>query len=141
MTIARENYFLNGSLGCKVRCASNQLIVSVYRVLQMQGVGVRRRTFVLQVPDNKADAVPCERLPFFNHRLQRQSALTVCRNSVRSNRGSHHCAPIRPIPYGLNTSRRFQLGPLRTRAAVSSPTLCLFWLHRSHSAGHALAGR
>ena len=23
----------------------------------------RRRTFVLQVPDNKADAVPCERLP------------------------------------------------------------------------------
>ena len=22
-----------------------------------------RRTFVLQVPDNKADAVPCERLP------------------------------------------------------------------------------
>ena len=23
---------------------------------------VRRRTFVLQVPDNKADAVPCERL-------------------------------------------------------------------------------
>jgi hypothetical protein len=26
----------------------------------------RRRTFVLQVPDNKADAVPCERLPFFH---------------------------------------------------------------------------
>jgi hypothetical protein len=25
----------------------------------------RRRTFVLQVPDNKADAVPCERLPYF----------------------------------------------------------------------------
>ncbi|MEN8752025.1 MAG: hypothetical protein AB1Z18_04550, partial [Desulfobacterales bacterium] len=23
----------------------------------------RRRTFVLQVPDNKTDAVPCERLP------------------------------------------------------------------------------
>ena len=23
---------------------------------------VRRRTFVLKVPDNKADAVPCERL-------------------------------------------------------------------------------
>jgi len=28
---------------------------------------VRRRTFVLQVPDNKADAVPCERLPNFYH--------------------------------------------------------------------------
>jgi hypothetical protein len=26
----------------------------------------RRRPFVLQVPDNKADAVPCERLPFFH---------------------------------------------------------------------------
>ena len=25
----------------------------------------RRRTFVLQVPDNKADAVPCERLQNF----------------------------------------------------------------------------
>jgi hypothetical protein len=33
----------------------------------------RRRTFVLQVPDNKADAVPCERLPLIyyepNHLL------------------------------------------------------------------------
>ena len=29
---------------------------------------VRRRTFVLQEPDNKADAVPCERLPDFYHR-------------------------------------------------------------------------
>ena len=28
---------------------------------------VRRHTFVLQVPDNKADAVPCERLPNFHH--------------------------------------------------------------------------
>ena len=26
----------------------------------------RRRTFVLQMPDNKADAVPCERLQDFN---------------------------------------------------------------------------
>ena len=25
----------------------------------------RRRTFVLQVPENKADAVPCERLRFY----------------------------------------------------------------------------
>ena len=25
----------------------------------------RRRTIVLQVPDNNADAVPCERLPIF----------------------------------------------------------------------------
>ena len=29
----------NRSKGCKVRCASNHLIVSVYRVPQMQGVG------------------------------------------------------------------------------------------------------
>jgi hypothetical protein len=27
----------------------------------------RRRTFVLQVPDNKADAVHCKRLPNFNN--------------------------------------------------------------------------
>jgi hypothetical protein len=37
----------------------------------------RRRSFVLQVPDNKADAVPCERLPCFDnftekdHRVRR----------------------------------------------------------------------
>jgi hypothetical protein len=29
---------------------------------------VRRRPFVLQVPDNKADAVPCERLPFLYYK-------------------------------------------------------------------------
>jgi hypothetical protein len=29
---------------------------------------VRRRTFVHQVPNNKADAVRCERLPDFYHR-------------------------------------------------------------------------
>jgi hypothetical protein len=29
----------------------------------------RRRTIVLQAPDNKADAVPCERLRFFNLRF------------------------------------------------------------------------
>jgi hypothetical protein len=30
------------------------------------GRRVRRRTFVLQVPGNKADAVPCERLRIFD---------------------------------------------------------------------------
>jgi hypothetical protein len=34
----------------------------------------RRRTFVLQVPDNKADAVPFERLPCFPHDLYTQQA-------------------------------------------------------------------
>jgi hypothetical protein len=29
----------------------------------------RRRTFVLQVPDNKADAVPCERILYTNDGL------------------------------------------------------------------------
>ena len=41
----------------------------------------RRRTFVLQVPDNKADAVPCERLQkinFTNH----QEAAAVSRALV-----------------------------------------------------------
>jgi len=37
--------------------------VSVYRVLQMRGGGYADVLPVLQVPDNKADAVPCERLP------------------------------------------------------------------------------
>ncbi|MFZ1956731.1 MAG: hypothetical protein WAU34_14670, partial [Desulfobacterales bacterium] len=33
---------------------------------------VRRRTFGLQVPDNKADAVPCERLHRFHYEVYRQ---------------------------------------------------------------------
>ena len=45
--------------------------VSVYRVLQMRGGGYADVLPVLQVPDNKADAVPCERLPiFFTDRTQ-----------------------------------------------------------------------
>ncbi len=39
--------------------------VSVYRVLQMRGGGYADVLPVLQVPDNKADAVSCERLPCF----------------------------------------------------------------------------
>ncbi|MEA1992194.1 MAG: hypothetical protein U9N58_08385 [Thermodesulfobacteriota bacterium] len=38
------------------------LTVSVYRVLQMRGGGYADVLPVLQVPDNKADAVSCERL-------------------------------------------------------------------------------
>jgi hypothetical protein len=34
-------------------------------VLQMRGGGYADVLPVLQVPDNKADAVPCERLPIF----------------------------------------------------------------------------
>ena len=45
--------------------ALTHLTVSVYRVLQMRGVRVADVLHVLQVPDNKADAVPCERLPKF----------------------------------------------------------------------------
>jgi hypothetical protein len=36
--------------------------VSVHRVLQMRGGGYTDVLPVLQVPDNKADVVPCERL-------------------------------------------------------------------------------
>jgi len=39
--------------------------VSVYRVLQMRGGGYADVLPVLQVPDNKAAAVPCERLQFY----------------------------------------------------------------------------
>jgi hypothetical protein len=45
--------------GCKVRCAKNHLIVSVYRAPQMQGFG---RADVLLYFKCLADAVPCERL-------------------------------------------------------------------------------
>jgi hypothetical protein len=37
---------------------------------------VRRGTFVLQVPDNQADAVPCERLRFFILGPRMQPGLT-----------------------------------------------------------------
>ena len=46
----------------QMRCPVNPT-VSVYRVLQMRGDGYADVLPVLQVPDNKADAVPCERLP------------------------------------------------------------------------------
>jgi hypothetical protein len=42
------------------------ITVSVYRVLQMRGGGYADVLPVLQVPDNKADAVPCERLLDFD---------------------------------------------------------------------------
>jgi hypothetical protein len=41
------------------------IAVSVYRVLQMRGGGYADVLPVLQVPDNKADAVPCKRLQIF----------------------------------------------------------------------------
>jgi hypothetical protein len=45
------------------RFTATHRTVSVYRVLQMRGVRVRRRTPCTSCPDYKADAVPCERLP------------------------------------------------------------------------------
>jgi hypothetical protein len=44
------------------RFTATHRTVSVYRVLQMRGGGYADVLPVLQVPDNKADAVPCERL-------------------------------------------------------------------------------
>ncbi|RKX62331.1 MAG: hypothetical protein DRP37_01765, partial [Thermodesulfobacteriota bacterium] len=48
----------------QMRCHVNAThrIVSVYRVPQMRGDGYADVLPVLQVPGNKADAVPCERL-------------------------------------------------------------------------------
>jgi hypothetical protein len=56
--------------------------VSVYRMLQMRGGGYADVLPVLQVPGNKADAVPCERLPlFYDVIIGRQSGLSpfACR--------------------------------------------------------------
>jgi hypothetical protein len=41
----------------------NHWPVGVYRVPQLRGAGHEDVLVVLQVPGNKADAVPCERLP------------------------------------------------------------------------------
>jgi len=64
--------FHNRLQGCKVRCASNHLIVSVYRVPQMQGVGradvllyfKRPTTKQMRCPVN-AYTISIERLPGF----------------------------------------------------------------------------
>ena len=52
----------NSSRGYHARFTTTYRTVSVYRVLQMRGGGYADVLPVLQVPDNKADAVPCERL-------------------------------------------------------------------------------
>ncbi|MDL1962335.1 MAG: hypothetical protein LWX01_11705 [Deltaproteobacteria bacterium] len=55
----------NRSQDYNARFTATHRTVSVYRVLQMRGGGCADVLPVLQVPDNKADAVPCERLrPF-----------------------------------------------------------------------------
>ncbi|HDH97997.1 MAG TPA: hypothetical protein ENF70_02550 [Deltaproteobacteria bacterium] len=54
----------NRSRGYNARFTATHRTVSVYRVLQMRGVRAADVLPVLQVPDNKADAVPCERLRY-----------------------------------------------------------------------------
>jgi hypothetical protein len=55
----------NRSQGWKVRCASNHIIVCVAGCRRC-GRRARRRTFVLQVPANNTDAMPCERIQRWN---------------------------------------------------------------------------
>ncbi len=52
----------NRSRSYNARFTATHRAVSVYRVLQMRGGGYADVLPVLQVPDNKTDAVPCERL-------------------------------------------------------------------------------
>ena len=52
----------NRSRDYNARFTTTYRTVSVYRVLQMRGGGYADILPVLQVPDNKADAVPSERL-------------------------------------------------------------------------------
>jgi hypothetical protein len=77
--------------GCRVRCASNHLIVSVYRVPQMQGVG-RASIFFTYSDQIKAYAVPWERLLSF-YRLcqlaQRQSGASDNRRLCRPSKSRH----------------------------------------------------
>jgi len=60
-------FFRNRSRDYNARLTPTHRTVSVYRVLQMRGGGYADVLPVLQVPDNKADAVPCERLHFFKY--------------------------------------------------------------------------
>jgi hypothetical protein len=53
---------LAGESATQAMHKENVTTVSVYRVLQMRGGGYADVLPVLQVHDNKADAVPCERL-------------------------------------------------------------------------------
>jgi hypothetical protein len=59
MTVQQSGGFHDFAVGFLER---GILTVSVYRVLQMRGGGYADVLPVLQVPDNKADAVLCERL-------------------------------------------------------------------------------
>ncbi len=52
----------NRSLSYNALFTATFRTVSVYRVLQMRGGGYADVLHVLQVPDNKTDAVPCEGL-------------------------------------------------------------------------------
>ncbi len=47
------------------KCAVRYRTVCVCRVPQVQGAGHADVFFILQVPGNKADAVPCERILLF----------------------------------------------------------------------------
>jgi hypothetical protein len=60
--------FCNRSQGCKVRCASNQLIVSVYRVPQMQGVGRAGVLLYFKCPTTKRMRCPVNAYYFFVNR-------------------------------------------------------------------------
>jgi hypothetical protein len=52
----------NRSQGCKVPMCLKEPNCKRLQGAADAGRRERRRTFVLQVPDNKADAVPCKRL-------------------------------------------------------------------------------
>jgi hypothetical protein len=79
ITIKQSTYSLIVWAGSKFRCASNHLIVSGYRVPQMQSVGCVD-VLCFKVPDNKADAIPCERLRPFNqiaYRIERDQGVDI----------------------------------------------------------------
>ncbi len=58
MRVSSQGFFCNRSQGCRVRCASNHLIVSVYRVPQMQGVGRADVLLYFKCPTTKQMRCP-----------------------------------------------------------------------------------
>jgi hypothetical protein len=67
---------------------------------------VRRRTFALQVPDNKADAAPCERLPIYKSNLDYRDFKVKILDCVKGRRR----ITLQPYPSGL--AKNLVLNPI-----------------------------
>ena len=61
-----HNMFCSRSQGCNVRCASSHIVVSIYRVTQMQGVGRADVLLYFKCPTTKQMRCPVNAYHVFN---------------------------------------------------------------------------